>query len=56
MNNQNFSMGDIEQPPYDRRDDWVIANNIFHELCELDADDRQAVYCCKKMGINIANS
>jgi hypothetical protein len=25
-------MGDNEQPPYDRRDDWVIANNIFHEL------------------------
>jgi hypothetical protein len=35
-------MGDNEQPPYDRRDDWVIANNIFHELCELDADNRQA--------------
>ena len=35
-------MGDIEQPPYDMRDGWVIPNNIFHELCELDADDRQA--------------
>jgi hypothetical protein len=34
-------MGDSEKPPYDRRDDWVIANNIFHELCELDANDRQ---------------
>jgi hypothetical protein len=34
-------MGDNEKPPYDRRDDWVIANNIFHELCELDANDRQ---------------
>jgi hypothetical protein len=31
-----------QQPPYNRRDDWVTANNIFHELCELDADDRQA--------------
>lgn len=35
-------MGDNEKPPYNRRDDWVIANNIFHELCELDANDRQA--------------
>jgi hypothetical protein len=35
-------MGDNEKPPYDRRNDWVIANNIFHELCELDANDRQA--------------
>ena len=35
-------MGDHEKPPYDRRVDWVIANNIFHELCELDANDRQA--------------
>lgn len=37
-------MGDIdsEKPPYNRRDDWVLANNIFHELCELDANDRQA--------------
>jgi hypothetical protein len=35
-------MGDNEKPPYNRRDDWTIANNIFHELCELDADDRQA--------------
>ena len=34
-------MGDNEKPPYNRRDDWVIANNIFHELCELDANDRQ---------------
>lgn len=34
-------MGDNEKPPYDRRDDWVIANNIYHELCELDANDRQ---------------
>ena len=34
-------MGDNEKPPYDRRDDWVIANNIFHELCEIDANDRQ---------------
>lgn len=34
-------MGDNEKPSYDRRDDWVIANNIFHELCELDANDRQ---------------
>ena len=34
-------MGDNEKPPYDRRDDWVLANNIFHELCELDANDRQ---------------
>jgi septum formation topological specificity factor MinE len=35
-------MGDNEKPPYNGRDDWVIANNIFHELCELDANDRQA--------------
>jgi hypothetical protein len=35
-------MGDNEKPSYNRRDDWVIANNIFHELCELDANDRQA--------------
>lgn len=35
-------MEDNEKPPYDRRDEWVIANNIFHELCELDANDRQA--------------
>ena len=35
-------MRDYEKPPYNRRDDWVIANNIFHELCELDANDRQA--------------
>jgi hypothetical protein len=35
-------MGDNEKPPYNRRDDWVIANNIFHKLCELDANDRQA--------------
>ena len=34
-------MEDNEKPPYDRRDDWVIANNIFHELCEVDANDRQ---------------
>jgi hypothetical protein len=34
-------MRDYEKPPYNRRDDWVIANNIFHELCELDANDRQ---------------
>ena len=34
-------MRDNEKPPYNRRDDWVIANNIFHELCELDANDRQ---------------
>ena len=34
-------MEDNEKPPYDRRDDWVIANNIFHELCEIDANDRQ---------------
>jgi hypothetical protein len=31
-----------EKPPYDRRDDWVLANNIFRKLCELDANDRQA--------------
>jgi hypothetical protein len=35
-------MADYEKPPYNRREDWVIANNIFHELCELDANDRQA--------------
>jgi hypothetical protein len=35
-------MGDNEKPPYDRSDDWVIANNIFHELCELDSNDRQS--------------
>jgi hypothetical protein len=35
-------MGDNEKPPYDRRDDWVIANNIFHELCDLDVNDRHA--------------
>ena len=33
---------DSKKPPYNRRDDWVLANNIFHELCELDANDRQA--------------
>jgi hypothetical protein len=29
-----------DQPHYNSRDYEIMANNIFHELCELDRDDR----------------
>jgi hypothetical protein len=35
-------MGENEQPSYDNRDYWIIANNIFHRLCGLDKEDRDA--------------
>jgi hypothetical protein len=33
-------MANDQRPPYDAHDFEVMANNIFHELCELDRDDR----------------
>jgi hypothetical protein len=33
-------MAGDQRPPYDSRDYEIMANNIFHELCELDRDDR----------------
>jgi hypothetical protein len=33
-------MTNDQRLPYDSRDYEIMANNIFHELCELDRDDR----------------
>ena len=33
-------MANDQRPPYDAHDFEVMANNIFHELCELDRDAR----------------
>jgi hypothetical protein len=33
-------MANDRRLPYDSRDYEIMANNIFHELCELDRDDR----------------
>jgi hypothetical protein len=33
-------MASDQSLPYDSRDYEIMANNIFHELCELDRDDR----------------
>jgi hypothetical protein len=33
-------MANDQHPPYDAHDFEVMTNNIFHELCELDRDDR----------------
>ena len=30
-----------DRVPYDERDFGIMANNIFHELCELDRNDRE---------------
>jgi len=27
--------------PYDERDNAIMANNIFHQLCEMDEEDRR---------------
>lgn len=34
-------MANDQRPPYDAHDFEVMANNIFHELCELDREDRE---------------
>jgi hypothetical protein len=40
-NNNNNNHHPHEPPPYGKYDDEVIINNIFHELCRRDREDRE---------------